>query len=286
MGTPTPERARAAVRAALDRGPRAAYTLTGMNGRVLPQALFAIVACALLTGCPSFATLKTARALDPGQLQMTGAMEVLGMTAPTNKANPGLGGVRPTIIVAGRYGVAQGFDVGVRLEVVAGISADTTIQLVRSGPVDISLGPGAGYFQAPGPIAYGPRPIEVLATEPLYTIWSATVPLLVGFNFGQGNQVVLAPRVTTYFVQAGDGGGQWRQGGIETFLGGSLGVSLKLSPTLRVMPELDVTSPVGWTGKADVVCSPTLGNCSPFDYGAVIIQGGLSFTVGADNLGP
>jgi hypothetical protein len=257
-----------------------------MNGRAITQALFAVLACALLTGCPSFATLKTARALDPGQFQMTGATEVLGQTATANKTDPGLGGVRPSIIVAGRYGVAQGFDVGFRLEVVAGLSADTTIQLLRGGPVDISLGPGAGYFQAPGPFAYGPRPIEVLATEPLYTVWSATLPLLFGFNFGEGNQVVLAPRVTTYFVQSGDGGGQWRQGGIETFLGGSAGISFKLSHSLRVMPEIDVTSPVGWTGKADVVCSPTLGNCAPFDYGAVIIQGGLAFTVGADNLGP
>jgi len=262
-----------------------AYTLGAMFGRAT-HALFALAAGALLTGCPSFATLKTARALDPGQFQITGATEVLGQLAPTNKTDPGLGGARPTVIVAGRYGVATGFDVGFRVEVVAGLSADSTIQLLRSPLVDISLGPGVGYFQAPGPIAYGPRPIEVLATEPLYTIWSVTMPLLLGFNFGAGNQVVVAPRVTSYFVQAGDGGGQWREGGIETFLGGSLGVSFKLSHTLRVMPELDVTSPVGWTGKADVVCTPTLGNCSPFDYGAVIVQGGLAFTVGADNLGP
>ena len=257
------------------------------GGDVLRKALFAVGACALLTGCPSFATLKTARALDPGQFQITGATEILGMTAPHNNvADPGLGGVRPGLLVAGRYGVAQGFDVGFRVEPVAGLSADTTIQLLRSDAVDISLGPGGGYFQAPGPIAYGPRPIEVLATEPFYTIWSATFPLLVGFNFGQGNQVVLAPRATWYFVQPGNGGGQWRSGGVETFIGGSAGISFKVSHTLRVMPEVDVTTPIGWSGKADVVCTPALGNCAPFDYGAVVVQAGLAFTVGADNLGP
>jgi hypothetical protein len=247
------------------------------------QTFLAVGVCPLLTGCPSFATLKTARALDPGQLQVTEATEVLGMTAPANK---GLGGVRPGIIVGGRYGVSDGFDVGFRVEPVAGVSGDTTIQLVRGAVMDLSLGPGAGYFQSPGPISYGPRSIEVLANEPMYTVWTTTLPLLLGFNFGQGHQVVLAPRATWYFVQPGNSGGQSRPGGIQTFLGGSFGISFKTSHTLRVMPEIDVTAPVGWSGRPDSVCTPGEGDCSPFSGQAVIVQGGLAFTVGADGPEP
>ncbi len=254
-----------------------------MNGRAPHHALFAVCACALLTGCPSFATLKTARAIDPGQLQVTEATEVLAMTAPANK---GLGGVRPAVIIAGRYGIVDGFDVGFRVEPVAGFSGETTIQLVRGKVMDLALGPGAGYFQTPGPIAYAPRTIEVLSNEPLYTIWTTTLPLLAGFNFGAGHQVVVAPRASWYFVQPGNAGGQSRPGGVQTFLGGSLGISFKTSHTLRVMPEIDVTAPVSWTGRADAICTPGQGDCSPFTGRAVIIQGGLAFTVGADNLGP
>jgi hypothetical protein len=244
---------------------------------------FAVLACTLLTGCPSFANLKTARALDPGQLQVTAAAEVLGMTDPRNK---GVGGERPGVIVVGRAGVADGFDVGFRLEPVAGLSGETTIQIVRGKTVDLALGPGAGYFQTPGPIAYSPKSIEVLSDEPLYTIWSVGLPVLVGFNFGPGHQVVLAPRATWYFVQSGNAGGQYRAGRVQTLLGGSLGISFKTSHTLRVMPEIAVTAPVGWTGHADGVCVPGQGDCSPFDAASVVVQGGLAFTVGADNLGP
>jgi hypothetical protein len=254
-----------------------------MDRSVWCRPLLAASACTLLTGCPSFATLKTARALDPGQLQVTEAMEVLGMTAPANK---GIGGVRPAAIVAARYGVFEGLDVGFRAEPVGGLSGDTTIQLVRGKVMDLALAPGAGYFLTPGPISFAPRTIEVLANEPVYTIWSTTLPVLVGFNFGQGHQVVLAPRATVYFVQPGNSGGQPRPGGVETFLGGSFGISFKTSHTLRVMPEIDVTAPVSWTGRGDTICTPGEGDCSPFNTSALIVQGGLAFTVGADNLGP
>jgi hypothetical protein len=232
-----------------------------------------------LTGCPSFATLKTARALDPGQLQVTAASEVLGMAAPSGK---GVGGVKPDMIAAMRYGVADGFDVGVRLEPVEGVSADTTIQIVRSRAIDVALGPGGGYFQAPGPIGYEPKAIEELATSPLYTIWSASVPLLVGFNFPGGHQLVVAPRATAYFAQPGNPGGNPTPGGVEIFAGGSLGLSIKTSHALRVMPEIDVTKPVAWTGRGENECLAAA--CAPFLQSAVIVQGGLAFVLGADNL--
>ena len=240
------------------------------------RALRPPCAGALLTGCPSFATLKTARALDPGQLQVTEATEVLAMTTPTSRMP---GGVRPGVVIAGRYGLVDGLDVGFRVEPVAGFSGETTIQIVRGKVMDLALGPGAGYFQTPGPITFAPRTIEQLSTDPLYTIWSASFPVLVGFNFGLGHQVILAPRASWYFVQPGNAGAQSRAGGVETFLGGSVGISFKTSHTLRVMPEIDVTAPVNWTGHADAVCVPGQGDCSPFEGGSVIVQGGLSFTV-------
>jgi hypothetical protein len=256
-------------------------------------AVYGCASLAFLTGCPSFATLKTARALDPGQLQVTEATEVLGMVAPPQKrlgmsapTDDALGGVRPGVIIAGRYGVIPGLDVGFRVEPVAGFAGETTIQLARGKTADLALGPGAGYFQTPGPIAYGARTIEQLSTSPLYTVVTGTFPVLFGVNFGPGHQVVLAPRATWYFVQSANAGGAPRPGGVQTLLGGSLGVSFKTSKTLRVMPEIDVTGPVGWSGRSEATCTLGLGDCAPFDTGAVIVQGGLAFTVGADNLGP
>ena len=211
-----------------------------MEAAVRRFGLLAASACAFLTGCPSFATLKTARALDPGQLQVTEATEVLAMTAPPNK---GLAGVRPDVIIAGRYGVVKGLDVGFRVEPVAGFSGETTIQLSARqgrGPRDR---PRCRLF----PDARSVIPLRAeddrrLSTEPLYTIWSATFPLLFGLNFGAGHQVVVAPRATWYFAQPGNAGAAQRPGGVQTLFGASLGVSLKTSHTLRVMPTRS-TSP-------------------------------------------
>ncbi len=194
------------------------------------------------------------------------------------------GGVRPSTILAGRYGLTKGVDIGGHLEPSAGFSGDATLQIVTSKVVDLAVGPGFGYFQTPGPITYQSTPIAQYGLEPLYTIWSANLPVLFGYNFGQGHQVVVAPRASWYFVQPNGG-----PGGVETFLGGSLGVSLKVSRTIRVMPEVAATVPVNWTGESAAACTNSAGtataSCAAIDTTAVIIQGGFGITVGEDNLG-
>lgn len=236
----------------------------------------------LLTGCPSFTSFRSARALQPGQLQMTGAAEVLGMTAPSNS---GLGGARPSIGFAARYGVADGVDLGLKMGPIAGVAVDGTFQLAR-GPVDVALGPGFSYFSTPVPVGYGPKTVEQLATSPDYTIVAPSVPVLVGVNLGRGHQLIFAPRATAWFVQpqASQPGGGAVTGGMEILGGLSAGVSIKTFGRLRVMPEVGATVPIAWTGASPDTC--TGAACAPIHAHAVVVQGGIAIIIGPDDLGP
>lgn len=240
------------------------------------------LAVTLLTGCPSFTDFRSARALDPGQLQLTGAAEVLGMAAPTQS---GLGGARPSFAFAARYGVAKSIDIGVKIDPVAGAAFDATFQMVR-GPVDFALGPGLAYFSTPVPVGFGSKTVSDLASSPDYTIFAPSFPLLFGFNLGDGHQLVVEPRVAAWLVQpqASQPGGNSVAGGMEILTGLTTGVSFKTWKQVRVMPEVNVTVPVAWTGEGSGEC--TGAACAPIEQSALVVQGGLAIIVGPDSLGP
>ena len=63
------------------------------------------------------------------------------------------------------------------------------------------------------------------------------------------------------------------------FLGGTLGVSFKVSESIRVLPEVGVTVPVLWTGDSEAICQA--GACPPFVPGAIIAHAAIGLTFGS-----
>ena len=252
-----------------------------------PQARCWPRPCAASPAAPRSSISQTARALDKGQFEATQAPSVIGQT--DNGVLAKSAGPQPAIYVAGRYGVAEGFDVGFKFEPVVGFIATATVQLLRSHWVDLALAPSTGYFQMPGPLAYGTNlSVEEQSLRPTYSVIPIDLPLLVGINLGNDHQLVIGPRLSAFLslpvavYEPANGSPTATTGGVELFAGGGLGVSFKAGARLRVMPEVDVMKPIAWTGAGTSTCGTD--SCAPYPTSAVIYQFSVGIAMGL--LGP
>ncbi len=210
----------------------------------------------LLAACPSFAPLKTARALDQGEYQLTVAGAGVG----------GLNGqVQPQVEIAARFGVAKGFDLGGTL-FVWGAELDSTIQLIKGGVFDLALGPSVSYFQINADSPDGePNALTYNAVPVLF-------PVLCGINFGNAQQFVFGPEVAAYTLIGGDGGP------LEiVYLGGTLGFSISVvRDVFRITPQINVLEAVA--GPTVTTNYATLGD-------GPLYQFAVGFSFGNDGFG-
>jgi hypothetical protein len=210
----------------------------------LRKVVVLAVLLALPTGCASQAGFGRARVLDPGQAQVTGELETNAFlphllpdkVAPIPWVEVGAGyrrGLTPWLEVDGRvWGVALPVLLPGHLNV--GGAADAKAQLVRTRRFDLSVAGSLSYDQ----MQIGGAP---------WHFFTATAPLLAGFNFGPGerHQLVLGPRVAeTIWTSEG-------QNPIDlTWWGGSIGISLAGKHGVYFMPELVVLyTPVSFNGE-------------------------------------
>jgi hypothetical protein len=150
----------------------------------------------------------------------------------------------PQLELAGRFGVVDGFDLGFKLSSSIGVELDATVQLVR-GAFSLALASGAG-FSAPFISVQGVSSGDLVAV-PLH------IDLLAGLSFGEAIQLVFGPGLYTFITlaESNSGGRSINADAVTLLGGGTLGVSFALSPTLRLMPEVDVYLPlVGTIGSA------------------------------------
>ena len=203
------------------------------SGLKRARLLAALAALTSLCGCASITNLKTARALDKGEYELTVAMDFGGIAADN------LSGwlYYPEFEFAGRFGVTDGFDLGFKLSSYLGVELDATVQLVR-GNFSLALASGVG-FAAP-----------LISFQDVNTGDVVSVPvhldLLAGLSFGEGSQLVFGPGLYAFFTLAESASGDrsTNADAITLLGGGTLGVSFALSPTLRLMPEIDVYFPL------------------------------------------
>lgn len=204
------------------------------------------VAVLLLTGCPSISMLGHARTLDQGRtrfaLGLSGVSDVVTRVTPNTTAGPIPVAPQPELAIA--HGVHDRVELGGRLWT-SGLQFDAKFSLIRSGPsggLDLAVAPSVGLVYVPttGYVPSIPLQVAVLAS------YSA-----------QGTHFIIGPRLMDRIV--------FYQGAINTFwLGGSVGVSLKVTPTIRLMPECSVLAPVGSTASE------------------LLIQGGLGMLLGGE----
>jgi hypothetical protein len=242
----------------------------GMRG-----SLCLVAGCGLfLSGCPSFTNLKTARGLDQGEFQFTAAPGVFVAALPAAAASPGESTTipLPQLDLAARYGIVDGFDLGLKVWL-GGVEIDSTISLLRGG-FDLALAPGIGFF---GIGASNGNDSGSIFEVPIY------IPLLAGINVGYGHQFVFGveaiPNIVFASASSSDSNGTSTASGteVELFLGGTVGFSFKLGASFRIMPEVNVFVPL-------VAAAVSNGSgASQIGYsGTVIFQGALGFSFGGD----
>ncbi len=225
----------------------------------MKRRLALLPALALLTGCPSFSTMGTARTMPKGKGQLfvaPGAMVLQDFQRDTTTGRSDSFGM-PTVEFGGRYGVTDGAEVGAKVSLL-GAELDTKFALRRSETADAGL----DVALAPAVSIYPFRSGDTNATY----AW-VHLPLLLGVNVG-GSQLVIGPRVSGMIIA---GGGESVR---ALWLGGSLGFAWKVGDGFRLLPELSMAYPASVS-----IGSVSATNLEP--RGA-LFQGSLGFLFGGD----
>lgn len=177
-----------------------------------------------LMGCPSTTTLGMARTLDKGHLQLAVAPGIYGFVPLPGAPYEGPPGT-VQLEVAGRYGLTDDVEMGLKLWLY-GAQLESKLSLLRSRPdsgIDIALAPAGGaVFYSQGVGAPGQ--------------YNFHLPLLIGFNL-DGSQLVLAPRLTDVVLV-------YPSRSNILLGGGSVGFAIKITPSLRLMPEISALRPM------------------------------------------
>jgi hypothetical protein len=204
--------------------------------------------CGLLAaGCMSGGSYTVPRTLGPHQFQHNLALEA--STAPQRARDLGGADLRGLTVVPGvnymaRYGLTGWMELGARINTSIVTGADLKVQVVRSRYVDAALDPGFATF--------------------IGMAWMFNFPLLLGLNLSERFQLLLAPRGAYALDVQSVGQTSTSQMGLVGasgfYVGGSLGVRVRLAATVAILPEygllisandLRISNPAGvfqWLG--------------------------------------
>ncbi|MBM4778999.1 MAG: hypothetical protein GQE15_14940 [Archangiaceae bacterium] len=204
-----------------------------MQNRRVPslRGLFLVFCAVQWQGCAAIGSTQTADTVGAGRLQV--GVEP-GVTALLPRTSTQTSSLTPLIDVSVRYGAAERLDLGVRAGQ-SGLGLETKVMLTpREWPVLVSLAPALTATLAPSG-----EPVSIAGS-----LFSAALPLLIGVRLGP-HQVVLGPRAQGFVFLPTDGA---RLPFRALMAGGSLGVALRLSRAVAVMPELALLMPLAQGG--------------------------------------
>ena len=218
----------------------------------------------VLAGCPSFSTMGTARTLPVGKTQFvvspqaayTKHWSIAGLDTQTDV-------VFPQFELGIHHGVTDDVEVGAKIWVL-GFEVDTKLQLLRSTSedygLDLAIDPGIGYLGFAQQQSVGG--ISLTTSQNSISFY---LPLLVGFNFAGGSQLILGPKLIDQVVlpssDTGSGNVLWG--------GASLGYAWRVG-NFRLLPEVTVVYPMS------VVQKPG----ATFSFGGIAVQGGVGLLFG------
>lgn len=208
-----------------------------------------------LTGCASVTSLQTARPIGVGKTQFALEPGTWGVSSGNSETDVA---TLPRVDLSVRHGVSDTVEIGGRL----GAGGVELLSKFALSP------PGSGVAVAVAPSVGG---IVGLVPGSGLAFVTIQVPLLIGVPFGEGSEFVFGPRVHNVFL-----GAAGTVGVNILSLGGSAGVSLKVSDSFRLFPEFAVVYPV-------VGAASALGSSSATsDFGdGVIFQLALGLIFGA-----
>jgi hypothetical protein len=187
-------------------------------------------ALALLTACPSFTTMGTARTLDKGKGQFYVATGVMSLQSFQQDANGDrLSLTLPSFEFGGRYAVTDRFELGGKVWPI-GAELNGKVALLRTP----QLGAGLNVALAPAVSVYAFSAGD--STSATYA-W-IHLPLLLGIGVPGGSELTIGPRVSDMLVAS-------KSDTLNVvFLGGSLGYAWRLGDGVRILPEVTFAYPV------------------------------------------
>jgi hypothetical protein len=176
----------------------------------------AVVVVVAVGGCATTLESTSARTLAPGTYEVSGALGATAAYLPGGDSS----GPLPLVAIGVRRGITDGIDVGAKLSP-TGAELDVKVQLLREDRGwSIAVAPGAGYM------------FPVLAS-----VVTAEVPVLVGYTFAGGHELVLGSSATALI-------GPYDRASFDVMFGTSLGFAWRMSSRWRVMPEVTATRTV------------------------------------------
>lgn len=183
----------------------------------------------MLAACATPAQNMTrARALEPGQIELGGS---LGLFVTEEEDREGYdeasGVVGPDLGFRARFGLADGVDLGVTATSAfyLYVRVDAKLQLVDTTAFALALDPSIGSY-----------PLLSASASPVVEL---RLPLLMDIELGDGVALVLGPSYTTGPHIEGDGDVRF-----EHAVGGSVGVWIPITDTVRLLPEVQVFAPL------------------------------------------
>jgi hypothetical protein len=213
-------------------------------GRTLLGIAGAVGALTLLPGCPNPNAYTTPRTLDRGQLQIQVAPEVIGasfnatttqtatangktITTTQSSSQSFVLPMAPTIGL--RAGIADGFDVGARLQNLDSLAVDGKIRLLK-GTFDVALDPGLQGYR----LTVNNTGVGVLYMH---------LPVLLGVNLSKSVSIVASPGVAYALATATDSSSTGATGA-ATATGAfgelGLGLDIRTSKSFAIHPEISV----------------------------------------------
>lgn len=237
-----------------------------MTNRLAYAVTLAVVAP--LTGCASFSTMGLARTMNKGGIQ--GWVAPGGGGAIATESGTSVGAGYPLLEGGIRYGVTDNVELGAKLGF-DGITLQSKFGLVRSPTmehgVDLSVAPQVGF------IGYGASTSGSGSSSSSFVgVLTAQLPILFGIDFG-GHELVFGPRVVDQVLFGNFSSGTSGGSGVADLLyvGGSIGFAIRVSPYVRIMPEVAIGVPV----------FESANNVGSSALGGLIFQGGIGFLFGS-----
>lgn len=197
------------------------------------RARIVVLLAALSAGCASLSNVQTADTLGRGGVQVGIEPGVLGAT--TSSSNVGSNAYIPHVDVSARFGVSPGVDVGFR----AGLSfleLQGKFLFTRPGarPLVVSFAPTIGGLVLPA---------NFLSDNPQgFALLNIGLPVLIGYKFKGGSELILGPRLQNLVVLASAQGSATQGYGLG--VGASVGFALRFGDHFALLPEAAVVAPV------------------------------------------
>ena len=223
--------------------------------KITTQSTLCLVAT-LAAGCPTMSSMQSARTLDADQSRFIIAPEVSRYSLGTEPLD------QPQIEMGYRYGITDSLEVGAKLWI-PGLLADVKYALMRSDGEtgwDLSIAPGISYIGGMSGTRTGSGSSMHVTT--LY------LPLLVGYNRGGGDQIVIGPQLANQTWVTTDDEGTTAN---ILYAGTSIGYHWQFSKSVALMPEISFGAPIVQT---------LTGFGSDVGLGALLFQGGVAFIFG------